>query len=186
MSRRLLPLSALLLCAAATATAEDAGVESLARVATAKCAATASERPTPQLIMAKVAEAARLIEQEGPAAFPRLRGDSTFIFNGTYVWVHDLDTYIMHVHPVRPRMEGRSVAGMTDVKGKPFFAEMARVISEQGGSGWVDYVWPKPGEVDGSLKVSFVRKASFDGRNYVVGCGAYDLTLDDIKAGMAK
>ncbi|MCK6487551.1 MAG: cache domain-containing protein [Planctomycetes bacterium] len=186
MCRRLLLLSAVLLCAAAAAAAEDASVEALARVATAKCAATAGERPTPQLIMAKVAEAARLIEQEGPAAFPRLRGDSPFIFNGTYVWVHDLDTYVMHVHPVRPRMEGRSVAGMTDVKGKAFFAEMARVLNEQGGSGWVDYVWPKPGEVDGSLKVSYVRKASFDGRHYVVGCGAYDLTLDDLKAGMAK
>jgi cytochrome c len=186
MRRRLLLLSALLLCAATSAAAEDAGIEALARVATAKCAATAGERPTPQQIIAKVSEAARLIEQEGPAAFPRLRGDSPFIFNGTYVWVHDLDTYVMHVHPVRPRMEGRSVAGMTDVKGKPFFAEMARVITEQGGAGWVDYVWPKPGEVDGSLKVSFVKKASFDGRNYVVGCGAYDLTLDDIRTRIAK
>jgi methyl-accepting chemotaxis protein len=102
------------------------------------------------------------------------------------VWVHDLDTYIMCVHPIRPRMEGHSVAAMTAVKGKAFFTEMARVIHEQGGAGWVDYVWPKPGEIDGSLKVSFVKKASFDGRNYVVGCGAYGLTLDDIKAGMAR
>lgn len=186
MRRRLLLLSTLLLCAAASATAEDAGVEALARMAIAKCAATAGERPTPQLIITKVSEAARLIEQEGPAAFPRLRGDSPFVFNGTYVWVHGLDTFIMHVHPIRPRMEGRSVAGMTDVKGKPFFTEMARVINEQGGAGWVDYVWPKPGEIEGSLKVSFVKKATFDGHSYVVGCGAYDLTLDDIKACIAK
>lgn len=186
---RIIPLLAALLCASATLAsvgAAEADLADLAKVATAKCEATAKDRPTPQQIVAKVKEAAALIEKEGEAAFPKLRGDSPFIFGGTYIWIHDLDTNVMYMHPIKPKMEGKSQAGMADVKGKPIFIEMARVISEQGGAGWVDYVWPKPGEKEPSLKVSYVKLAKHGGKNYVLGCGAYDITLEEIQKSGAK
>ncbi|MCK6487549.1 MAG: cache domain-containing protein [Planctomycetes bacterium] len=166
--------------------AAEADLAELAKVATAKCEATAKDKPTPQLIVAKVKEAAALIEKEGEAAFPKLRGDSPFIFGGTYVWVHDLDTNVMYMHPIKPKMEGKPQAGISDVKGKPIFIEMGRIINEQGGAGWVDYVWPKPGQKEGSIKVSYVKLAKHGGKNYVVGCGAYDITLEEIEKSGAK
>ena len=40
-------------------------------------------------------------------------------------------------------------------------------------SGWVEYMWPKPGESLSTLKSSYVRKATLDGRPVIVGCGVY-------------
>lgn len=177
-------IPALLLAAAllTTLAAAEPTSDELARLAVARCAATAGQRPTPQEIIAKVDEAAALVEREGAAAFPAFRGDSRFIFAGTYLWIHDLDSVVMYVHPIKPKMEGKSQASMVDMTGKLLFIEMNRIVSGPSGAGWVDYVWPKPGQREGSPKVSYVKVARHGGVAYVIGCGVYDMTLDEIRA----
>jgi len=47
--------------------------------------------------------------------------------------------------------------------------------------GWVEYWWPKPGEKEGSRKISYALKAG--NTPYVVGAGIYDdkATIADLE-----
>ena len=41
------------------------------------------------------------------------------------------------------------------------------------GSGWVDYVFPKPGETKPSRKWTYVKSVNFDGTPGLIGAGFY-------------
>jgi len=47
-------------------------------------------------------------------------------------------------------------------------------------------MWPKPGEKERSLKVSYVHKTKCDGEEIVVGCGVYDMTMEEVRKAVAK
>jgi len=175
-----------LLCIPLTLTAADLSPEraALAAESEAKCVATTKDKLTPQLIIDKVREGVALVSKDGQEAFAKFRGkDSPFIFGGTYIWIHDRDG-VMMMHPVKPKMETRPLLGLKDSNGKTFFVDMNKVAAT--GGGWVDYMWPKPGEKEPSLKVSYVMEAKHGNEVFVLGCGVYDLTLDQIKASGAK
>ena len=151
----------------------------LAKESESFCSETASTKPTPQMIMQKVDEGVKLIESEGAAAFPKFKGkNSSFIFAGTYIWIHDING-VMMMHPIKPAMEGKDMIGLKDGNGKRFFVDMNNLCNEKG-SGWVDYTWPKAGEKDRSLKVSFVKKAQCDGKAVILGCGVYDMPMEEV------
>lgn len=165
--------------------AEEKSAEELAKESEAACTASATTKPTPQGIIDKVNEAAALIEKEGKAALVKFQGkDSKFIFAGTYIWVHSFEGTMM-MHPIKYKMNGQSLLGFQDSNGKKFFVEMIDTCKANG-AGWVDYMWPKPGVKEASLKVSYVKKAMCDGKEVCVGCGVYDMTLDDVKKAAAK
>ncbi len=154
--------------------------DALAGESEAACVASASTKPTPQMIVDKVNKAGDLLQKEGKAAFPKFKGkDSEFIFAGTYIWVHDLSG-TMRMHPIKYKMEGRNYIDLKDPNGKLFFTVMNEVAKSKG-SGWVEYMWPKPGEKKASLKVSYVKLCKVDGEDMVIGCGVYDMSPDDIK-----
>ncbi len=144
--------------------------------------ASAKTKPTAEMIIAKVNEACKLLEAEGPAAYPKFKGkDSKFIFAGTYIWVHDLKA-VIQMHPVKYKLEGKSLLGLKDKQGKLLFLEMNKLVQKQG-SGWVSYLWPKPGEKAPSRKVSYVKLCKMsNGQEVVVGCGIYDMPDDEIEA----
>jgi hypothetical protein len=159
--------------------------EELAKDSEAACTASASAKPTPQMIMEKVDEACKLLEKEGQAALPKFKGkNSPFIFAGTYIWIHSIEGTML-MHPIKHKMNGQALFGFQDSKGKKFFVEMCELCKDKG-AGWVDYMWPKPGEKTPVLKVSYVKKAKLDGKDVVVGCGVYDMTLEDIQKATAK
>jgi len=144
------------------------------------CTATSVTKPTPQLIIDKVNQACTLLQKEGIAAFPKFKGkDSEFVFAGTYIWIHDM-TGVMRMHPVKYKMDGQSLVDYKDPNGKRFFSEMNKVAKEKG-SGWVDYMWPKPGEKAPSQKVSYVKLCNVHGEDLVIGCGVYDLPESDVQ-----
>lgn len=158
----------------------SAAAKALAAESEAQCAATATVKPTIDMIKEKVMAACNLIEKEGTKAFPKFKGKkSDFLFAGTYIWINDFNG-VMLMHPIKPGMENSELLGLKDSNGKRFFVEMIDLCKSKG-SGWVDYMWPKPGEKERSLKVSFVQKAMCDGKPVVVGCGVYDMTPEDIK-----
>jgi cytochrome c len=143
------------------------------------CAASASTKATPQMVMDKVGKAAALLEKEGKAAFPKFRGtDSEFIFAGTYIWIHDF-TGTTRMHPLMYKMEGRTNLFLKDANGKLFITEMNELAKTKG-AGWVDYVWPKPGEKTPSLKVSYVKLVKVEGEDLVLGCGIYDVPAEEV------
>jgi cytochrome c len=147
----------------------------------AACATSAATKPTPEMIVAKVNKACELLAKEGKAAFPKFKGkDSEFIFAGTYVWIHDMDLK-MRMHPIKYKLDDKSIAGMKDTNGKFLFVEMNKIAKEKG-AGWVDYMWPKPGEEKPSQKVSYVKACKTpDGENLVVGIGVYDLPAAEVE-----
>ena len=154
--------------------------DELAKESEDACKATASTKPTPEMIVDKVEKACALLSKEGKAAFPKFKGkDSEFIFAGTYIWIHDTAGQ-MRMHPVMYKMEGKNYIDLKDVNGKLFFTMMNKIAKEKG-SGWVDYMWPKPGEKDPSLKVSYVKLCKVEGEDLVLGCGVYDMSQADMQ-----
>ena len=150
--------------------------EQLAAESEAYVMSTVRKEPSkPETIVAKVEEACALLAREGPAAFPRFKGqDSPFLFEGTYLWVHTLKETRMLMHPIKYRMEGNELASLKDEKGKPFFQVMNALAKEQG-QGWVEYFWPVPGSKEIARKVSYVKRCTMaDGVEVVIGAGIYN------------
>jgi len=113
-------------------------------------------------IEAMVTKAAALIEREGKAAFAQFRvRDSEWWFGNTYLFVYDKDMNVL-LNPAFPKREGTNVHGDKDANGKLFQDEMMRVIRSQG-AGWVDYMFPKPGQTQPSKKWSYVKSVTIDG-----------------------
>ncbi|MFZ0929681.1 MAG: cache domain-containing protein [Syntrophobacteraceae bacterium] len=153
--------------------------DELAKESREACIASASTKATPQMVIDKVEKAAALLQKEGKAAFPKFRGkDSEFIFAGTYMFIHDLSGTIL-VNPVVYKMEGHNNTDLKDSTGKLFFISMNEVAKTKG-AGWVDYMWPKPGEKTPSLKVSYVKLVKVDGEDIVVGCGIWDVPPEEV------
>lgn len=158
----------------------DKSPEELAKESEEACAASAKTKPTVEMITDKVNKACALLAKEGKGAFPKFKGkDSEFIFAGTYIWIHDMNG-VMLMHPIKYKLDGKNVTGLKDTAGKFLFVEMNKVCKEKG-AGWVDYMWPKPGETEPSRKVSYVKLVKTpDGNELVAGCGVYDLPAAEV------
>jgi signal transduction histidine kinase len=59
-----------------------------------------------------------------------------------------------------------------DTQGKLLVREMLDVVDARG-SGWVEYMWPRPGESASTQKSTYVRKARTGDGWVLVGCGVY-------------
>jgi cytochrome c len=71
-----------------------------------------------------------------------------------------------------PNVEGTNVSGLKDSNRKLFVMEMLKVTQAHG-SGWVDYMWPKPGQSQPSHKWTYVKAVKIDGAPGYVGAGFY-------------
>lgn len=119
-----------------------------------------------------VADAVAQIGKNGRAAF-QLFYDPTgpFIAKDAYIFVFDRDGVEL-VNPGFRNLEGRNLMDMKDTQGKQLVREMVNVV-ETSGSGWVDYMWPKPGESVSTQKSAYVSKAKMGDEWVIVGCGVY-------------
>jgi methyl-accepting chemotaxis protein len=95
--------------------------------------------------------------------------------NGNYVWINDLDARII-LHPAIPDYEGKDMSGFRDPNGVALFAEASR-LAQAKGEGAIRYMWPRPGRVEPSPKISYVKL--FPQWGWVVGSGVY---VDDVEA----
>ncbi len=94
--------------------------------------------------------------------------DRDYVSDVTYVFVQKTDGTMIG-HPYKPSLIGKNLIDTQDKAGKYFFGEFAKVASEKG-SGWVDYMWPKPNEEKPSQKTSYILKVNDD---VFVGAGIY-------------
>ncbi len=119
-----------------------------------------------------VNDAVAQIEKNGEAAFP-LFHDLTgrFIAKDAYIFVIDPGGVDL-VNPAFPNLEGRNILDVKDTQGKQLIREMLKVV-QTSGSGWVDYMWPKPGESVSTQKSTYVSKAKMGDQWVLVGCGVY-------------
>jgi methyl-accepting chemotaxis protein len=96
-----------------------------------------------------------------------------------YFWVNDF-TPNMVMHPIKPQLNGKNVAGVKDTDGKTLFVDMVNVTKAKG-EGFVYYKWAKPGFDDPVDKIGFVK--GFTPWQWIIGSGTY---LDDIEATFAE
>jgi methyl-accepting chemotaxis protein len=92
-----------------------------------------------------------------------------------YISVNDSQPVIL-MHPIKPELNGKNVAQMTDPDGNHLFVDMVNAGNRDGG-GFVDYLWAKPG----SEKP--VPKTSYSGRfapwDWYLVTGMY---MDDVQS----
>ena len=123
-------------------------------------------------IIDTVDSAVKLIESKGPKAFDIFRGSSSqYIYQDTYIFVV-AENGIELFNAAFPKLEGRNVVNYKDVNGNYFVKEFINVAKSKG-EGWVDYHWPKPGDLEESQKSTYVKKAMVDGKMVVVCAGLY-------------
>jgi signal transduction histidine kinase len=123
-------------------------------------------------IIDAVNSAVKLIEHDGTKAFDILRSKrSQYVYQDTYVFVID-ESGVELMNAAFPKLEGRNVIDYKDADGNYFVREFINVAKIKG-NGWVDYPWPKPGDVEKSQKSAYVQKAMIDGKMIVVCAGLY-------------
>jgi len=124
-------------------------------------------------IVALVDKAAALTESKGKTAFPEFKKKGSEWFKGeTYIFIADMNGTIL-MHPANPELETKSILDIKDANGKAFMREFVETAKTKG-SGWVDYMWPKPGEKSPSKKLSYIKRAKMpNGEMVLVGAGIY-------------
>jgi signal transduction histidine kinase len=119
-----------------------------------------------------VKQAAEEIEKKSAAAFPLFHDPAgPFIVKDAYIFVFDMKGIDL-VNPAFPNLEGRNLLDLKDTQGKHLVHEMYEVVKTKG-SGWVEYMWPKPGESVSTQKSAYVTKAKMGDQWVLVGCGVY-------------
>lgn len=90
-----------------------------------------------------------------------------------YFFINDMTPHVV-MHPDKPELDGKNVAGVKDPNGKAVFVDFVNIANEKG-RGFSNYLWPKPGADEPVEKVSYV--IGYEPWGWVVGSGVY---IDDI------
>ncbi len=122
--------------------------------------------------MALVDQAASLLQSKGTEAFTEFRKkDSKWLKDDTYIFVFKMNG-IELFHPIKPDLVGTNIIELKDVNGKAYVQETIETAKTQG-SGWIDYMLPKPGESKPSKKISYFKKVKVGEETFIVGSGFY-------------
>jgi len=133
--------------------------------------AVGQDRATAREVVAKIRAAARTLSKTGDLA-PFNQQHGPWVWKDTYVFVVDCDKKVIAAHPIKPELVGQDYTSLKDTKGKNTFPEGWCNAAKKPSGVWIEYWWPKPGETDGSRKLSYSLAAK--GTPYVVGAGIYD------------
>lgn len=133
-----------------------------------------AESATKAEVLEKVQAAVKMaMEKGGDVTYEQLNNPSgLFVWKDSYVFALTADQAIVTAHPVKPKLIGKNLLHVKDVNGVMLFAEFARIGKSDSGKGWVDYMWPKPGEKTPSSKHSYIEKVP--GKNIIMGAGYFE------------
>lgn len=93
-----------------------------------------------------------------------------------YYWVNDYQARMV-MHSIKPELDGKDLSQLEDPNGKKLFTVFTQVVKQSGG-GFVDYLWPKPGEDKPIEKISYVK--GFEPWGWIVGTGIYLNDVDEL------
>ena len=132
-------------------------------------------------LVALVEEAAKLMEQQGEAAFSEFgRKGSKWFSDPYYLFVYEPDGTCVF-HPLQPDWVGKNMSELRDMNGKPMVKLVAQVGKrpENDASDWVFYLWPDKTQLIPQWKSAYVRKVvTPSGKTYVIGSGVYDIKME--------
>jgi cytochrome c len=134
--------------------------------------AFSADAPRSKETVALVDKAVALVESKGKSAFPEFKKKGSEWLKGeTYIFIADMNGTML-MHPANPELETKNIMDMKDANGRAFMRDF--VATAKKGSGWVDYMWPKPGEKTPAKKQSYIKRAKMpDGEMVLVGSGVY-------------
>ncbi len=133
-----------------------------------------------EAVKALVLDAANLIEDRGENAFPELRLNGTkWVTGDKYVFVTSTNGTRL-VYPPDPSIEGQNTTTLVDYTGKPIGRLFISMATSQGGEGWIEYLWPKSGETEASIKQTFIKGVAFGEQRFLVGSGFWIDTTENI------
>jgi methyl-accepting chemotaxis protein len=92
-----------------------------------------------------------------------------------YFWINDMEVRLL-THPFRPDLMGKDVSSVKDPDGNAVFVRFVDTVRKEG-SGYLSYLWPKPGQEKPVEKVSYV--SGFKPWGWVIGSGLY---MDDLRS----
>ncbi len=117
--------------------------------------------------------AAQMVLEKGVEASIEIINDKSgpFVWKDTYIFLIETDTTTLLAHPMEPSLIGKNHIGRKDANGKLFVVEFTHHANSVKGHGWVDYMWPKPGEKTPSRKKTFIYRVP--GTTLAVGAGIY-------------
>ncbi len=93
-----------------------------------------------------------------------------------YFWINDMGP-VMIMHPYRPDLVGRDIAGFEDPAGKHLFVEVVNMAKENK-AGFVDYLWQWQEDSARIVpKISYVK--IFQPWGWIIGTGIY---VEDVRA----
>ena len=129
---------------------------------------------TKEECIAKVQQAVKVAVDQGIEKALKQVGDKNgpFVWKDSYVLATSADQAVTQAHPIKPGLVGKNLLHVKDVNGVLIFAEIAKVASSASGKGWVDYMWPKPGEKKPSQKHTYVERVP--GTNTAFCAGYYE------------
>jgi cytochrome c len=133
-----------------------------------------AEEPV-KILKSKVEKASQFLSENGKAGLSEFMGQDNQWKAKPYIFVYDLSGTIIG-HPANPKLVGKNLMGLKDIKGNMFAAEFVTIAKDKG-KGWSEYWWPKPGEKTASLKASYIMRVP--GQDMLVGAGVYDISKKD-------
>ena len=117
-------------------------------------------------------QAVELFAEKGKDALDEFRATSgPYRFMDCYIFIKDMKGNELF-NAAFPELEGTNIMELKDANGQLFIKKELKILKNKDQC-WNDYMWPKPGKKEASLKRVFVKKALVDGEILVVGCGYY-------------
>ena len=123
---------------------------------------------------AKLADSGAMTKDEAQKAALAALADLRYAEN-EYFFVQDLHS-VMLMHPIAKKLIGKNLSGLKDPTGKLFNQEMTNLATSKG-EGFVEYMWPKPGQEEPAPKISYLK--TFKPWGWFVSTGIY---VDDVDA----
>lgn len=134
--------------------------------------ATAGNTATKEECVIKCHEAAALINSKGlEEAIKEISNPKgPFVWKDSYVFLMDLKGKML-AHPFKPELTKLDHCLLiTDPTDKALFVNFVNLAKKRG-SGWVEYMWPKPGKNTPSKKITYIYRVP--GHDLFVGAGVY-------------
>ncbi|MBF0225654.1 MAG: cache domain-containing protein [Desulfobacterales bacterium] len=139
----------------------------------------AEESGNPKEVLAKVKDAVEFLSKAGESGFAEFNTDKgKWSWKDTYVFIMKCDEVALYGHP-NPNLRHKDLSKLKDKNGNYFFIQLCDAAKNSKG-GWIEYLWPKPGETTPSRKISYVIQVP--GTPYQAGAGVYneDVSMDEL------
>jgi hypothetical protein len=134
--------------------------------------ASAQKSATKDECVVKCHEAASYVQNHDLEKAIQTIGDPNgpFVWKDSYVFLMNLDGKML-AHPFKPELTKKEHCLLiTDPTGKALFVHFVN-LARGSGEGWVEYMWPRPGEQTPRKKLTYIYR--IPDTDLFVGAGVY-------------